>query len=51
MCLPRTPHGGLSDMSELEIPSGGGSELNSLPVRIRNLRSAVVKLYIHLTVN
>ncbi len=32
---PRTPHGGLSDTSALEISSGGGSGLNSLPVRIR----------------
>ncbi len=31
----RAPHGGLSDTSALEISSGGGSGLNSLPVRIR----------------
>ncbi len=35
VCVPRTPHGGLSDTSALEISSGGGSRLNSLPVRIR----------------
>ncbi len=33
VCVPRTPHGGLSDTSALEISSGGGSGLNSLPVR------------------
>ncbi len=33
--MPRTPHGGLSDTSALEIPSGGGTGLNFLPVRIR----------------
>ncbi len=32
VCAPRTPHGG---PSALEISSGGGSGLNSLPVRIR----------------
>ncbi len=32
VCVPRTPHGGLSDTSALEISSGSG--LNSLPVRI-----------------
>ncbi len=35
VCVPRAPHGGLSDTSALEISSGGGSGLNSLPVRIR----------------
>ncbi len=35
-----TPHGGLSDTSVLEIRSGRQSGLNSLPVRIRTLRSA-----------
>ncbi len=35
MCVPRTPRGGLSDTSALEISSGGGSGLNSLPVQIR----------------
>ncbi len=35
VCVPHTPHGGLSDTSALEISSGGGSGLNSLPVRIR----------------
>ncbi len=30
------PSGGLSDTSALEISSGGGSGLNSLPVRIRS---------------
>ncbi len=29
VCAPRTPHGGLSDTSALEISSGGGSGLNS----------------------
>ncbi len=33
VCVQRTPHGGLSDTSALEISSGGGSGLNSLPVR------------------
>ncbi len=46
VCAPRTPHRGLSDTSALEISSGGGSGLNSLPVRIRTgvrtLRSPVV---------
>ncbi len=32
----RVPSGGLSDTSALEISSGGGSGLNSLPVRIRS---------------
>ncbi len=49
ICVPRTPHGGLSDTSALEIRSGGGSGLNSLPVRIRNgirtLRSAALMTY------
>ncbi len=35
--------GGLSDMSTLEISSGGGSGLNSLPVRIRTLRSPAIE--------
>ncbi len=35
VCVPHTPHGGLRDASALEIPSGGGPGLNSLPVRIR----------------
>ncbi len=35
VCVPRTPRGGLSDTSALEISSGGGSVLNSLLVRIR----------------
>ncbi len=43
VCVPRTPRGGLSDTSALEISSGGGSGLNSLPVQIqtgvRTLRS------------
>ncbi len=43
VCVPRTPRGGLSDTSALEISSGGGSGLNSLPVqirtRVRTLRS------------
>ncbi len=47
VCVPRTPHGGLSDTSALEISSGGGSGLNSLPVRIRTrvrtLRSPAVQ--------
>ncbi len=47
VCVPRTPHGGLSDTSALEISSGGGSGLNSLPVRIRTgvrtLRSPVLE--------
>ncbi len=46
VCVPRMPHGGLSDTSALEIQSGGGSGLNSLPVRIRTgvrtLRSAAI---------
>ncbi len=33
VCVPCAPHGGLSDTSALEISSGGGSGLNSLPVR------------------
>ncbi len=41
--MTRTLHGSLSDTSALEISSGGGSGLNSLPVRIptgvRTLRS------------
>ncbi len=45
LCVPRTPHGGLSDTSALEISSGGGSGFNSLTVRIRTgvrtLRSPV----------
>ncbi len=39
VCAPRTPHGGLSDTSALEISSGGGSGFNSLPVRSPDLRS------------
>ncbi len=46
VCEPRTPHRGLSDTHALEIQSGGGSGLNSLPFRIRTrvrtLRSAGV---------
>ncbi len=46
VCAQRTPHGGLSVTSALEISSGGGSGLNSLPVRIRTgvrtLRSPVL---------
>ncbi len=46
VCAPRAPHGGLSDTSALEISSGGGSGLNSFPVRIRTgvrtLRSPAV---------
>ncbi len=41
VCVPRAPHGGLSDTSALE--SGGGSGLNSLPVRVRTLRSHALK--------
>ncbi len=33
VCVPRSPRGGLGDTSALEIPSGGGSGLNSLPIR------------------
>ncbi len=36
VCVPRTPRGGLSDTSALEMSSGGGSGFNSLPVRIRS---------------
>ncbi len=43
VCVPRAPHGGLSDTSALEISSGGGSGLNSLPIRIRTLRSPVLE--------
>ncbi len=41
VCVPSALHRGLSDTSALEISSGGGSGLNSLPVRIevRTLRS------------
>ncbi len=41
VCVPRGLHRGLSDTSALEISSGGGSGLNSLPVRIevQTLRS------------
>ncbi len=46
VCVPHTPHGGLSDTSALEISSGGGSGLNSLPVRmrtgVRTLRSPAI---------
>ncbi len=46
VCVPRTSQGGLSDTSALEIRSGGGSGLNSLPDRIRTgirtLRSAAI---------
>ncbi len=49
VCVPRTPHGGLSDTSVLEIRSGGGSGLNSLPVRtgsgVRTLRSAAIRYF------
>ncbi len=33
VCVLRTPHGGLSDTSALEIRSGGGYGLNSVLVR------------------
>ncbi len=49
VCVPRAPHGGLSDTSALKISSGGGSGLNSLPVRIRTgvrtLRSPAIGGY------
>ncbi len=51
VCVPRAPHGGLSDTSALEISSGGGSGLNSLPVRIRTgvrtLRSPAIGGYLY----
>ncbi len=53
VCAPRAPHGGLSDTSALEISSGGGSGLNSLPVRIgvRTLRSPAIRYHLLTLVN
>ncbi len=49
VCVSCTPHGGLSDTSALEISSGGGSGLNSLPVqfrtRVRTLRSPGISCF------
>ncbi len=45
VCVQRMPHRGLSDTSALEIPSRGGSRLNSLRIwtGVWTLRSAPIE--------
>ncbi len=48
VCVPRAPHGGLSDTIALEISSGGGSGLNSPRSGFRTLKSpGIYELYVN----